>query len=66
MNQLANELGLQYKAIQHHVKVLQRSSIIVPSGVKYGVTYSLSPWMSAHIDIFDEICAKLRFNSDQT
>src|SRR5271157_4316379 len=65
MNQLAKELGLQYKAIQHHVKVLQRSSIITASGEKYGVTYSLSPWMSAHMEIFDEICSKLRFRSDR-
>jgi len=65
MNQLANELDLQYKAVQHHVKVLQRSSIIVSSGEKYGVTYSLSPWMSGHIEVFDEICRKLGSGFDQ-
>jgi predicted transcriptional regulator len=65
MNQLAGELGLQYKAVQHHVKVLQQSSVIVASGEKYGVTYSLSPWVSAHMEVFDEICRKLHFDSDK-
>jgi len=65
VNQIANQLGLQYKAVQHHVKVLLRSSLVVPSGDKYGTVYSLSPWMSGHMEIFDEICAKLRFEFDR-
>jgi predicted transcriptional regulator len=59
-NQLAVDLGLQYKAIQHHVRVLARSSLIVGTGEKYGVTYALSPWLEAKFDTFLEICRKLR------
>ncbi|MDE1852286.1 MAG: winged helix-turn-helix transcriptional regulator [Thaumarchaeota archaeon] len=59
VNQLAGELGLQYKAVQHHIKVLHRSSLVTASGEKYGMTYSLSDWMKGHMEIFDEICAKL-------
>ncbi len=65
MNQLANELNLQYKAVQHHVKVLQRSSLLMASGEKYGTVYSLSVWMAGHIEIFDEICGKLGFEFDE-
>ncbi len=65
VNQLANELNLQYKAVKHHMKVLQRSSLVMASGEKYGVTYSLSLWMTGHIEIFDEICSKLRFNLEK-
>ncbi len=60
-NQLASDLGIQYKAVQHHVRVLARSSLVMSAGEKYGVTYSLSPWLEAHAAIFDEICEKLRF-----
>jgi len=65
MNQLSTQLGIQYKAVQHHMKVLQRSSLVVGSGERYGMVYSLSPWLGAHMEIFDEICAKLRFRFDQ-
>ena len=59
MNQLARELGLQYKAIQHHVKVLVDSSLLLPSGEGYGTLYLLSPWLRHHIEIFDEVCASI-------
>jgi predicted transcriptional regulator len=59
LNQLANELGLQYKAVQHHVKILLNSSLLVPSGEGYGTMYLLSPWFRHHIEIFDEVCEKL-------
>jgi predicted transcriptional regulator len=61
-NQLSNDLGLQYKSIQHHVKVLLRSSLIIGAGEKYGVTYSLSPWLESRFDLFEQICRSLSFN----
>lgn len=61
MNQLAGDLGLQYKAIQHHVRILVSNSLLVTSGEKYGIIYSLNPWFEAHIDIFEQVCAKLGF-----
>ena len=60
-NQLANNLGIQYKAVQHHVRVLVRSSLLVATGEKYGITFSLSPWLESRTEIFDEICRKLAF-----
>ena len=38
-NQLANELGLDYKAIQHHIHVLEKNNLISKEGEKYGVTF---------------------------
>ncbi|MDA4118203.1 MAG: winged helix-turn-helix domain-containing protein [Thaumarchaeota archaeon] len=61
MNQLAKELGLQYKAVQHHVIILVKESLLVSSGEKYGVVYMLNPWFEQHIEIFEQICAKLGF-----
>ena len=58
-NQLAGDLGLQYKAVQHHVRVLLRNSLIVGTGERYGMTYSLSLWLESKFDLFLEICGKL-------
>ena len=61
INQLAGDLGLQYKAIQHHIRILVSNSLLVTSGEKYGMIYSLNPWFEAHIDLFEQICGKLGF-----
>jgi predicted transcriptional regulator len=63
-NQLSDELGMQYKGVQHHVKVLARSSLVIGTGEKYGVTYSLSPWLESHIELFEEVCRKLAFEPE--
>jgi len=61
MNQLANDLHLQYKTIQHHMRILVNSSLVVTSGEKYGTVFMLSPWFESHYETFEHICAKLGF-----
>jgi predicted transcriptional regulator len=61
MNQLAKRLGLEYRAVQHHIEVLKKNSLVGSTGEHYGLMYFLSPWMEAHIEIFDDLCHKLRF-----
>lgn len=61
LNQLANDLQLQYKTVQHHVRVLVSSSLMVTSGEGYGTVYMLSPWFEGHIETFDQICVRLGF-----
>lgn len=58
-NQLAKELGLDYKAIQHHISVLQKNNLIAKEGEKYGVTYFLSTFLEVNMDTYDEIAKKL-------
>ena len=58
-NQLAKELGLDYKAIQHHISVLQKNNLITKEGEKYGVTYFLSTFLEVNIESYDEIAKKL-------
>lgn len=41
-NQLSKSLNLDYKTIQHHIRVLQDNRIIVTHG-KYGAIYFLAP-----------------------
>jgi predicted transcriptional regulator len=61
INQLATELDLQYKAVQHHIRILVSSSLLAPSGEGYGAVYLLSQWFEHHFEEFEEICGKLGF-----
>ena len=58
-NQLAKEIGLDYKAIQHHIRILEKNNLIIKIGEKYGVRYSLSSFLEVNMETFDEIAAKL-------
>ncbi len=58
-NQLAKELGLDYKAIQHHIKVLEKNNMITKVGEKYGVTYFISTFLEVNMESFEEIERKL-------
>lgn len=58
-NQLAKELGLDYKAIMHHVIVLEKNNIITRVGEKYNVMFFMSAFLEANIESFEEIASKL-------
>ena len=59
INQLAKELGLDYKAIQHHIKVLEKNNLITKMGEKYGVAYFPSTFLDVNMEEFEEIEGKL-------
>ena len=58
-NQLAETMGLDYKAIQHHLDVLAKNNLIIKQGEKYGVLFFISPYLEVNIDAFEEICNKI-------
>ena len=58
-NQLAKEMSLDYKAIQHHVRVLEKNNIVTKVGEKYNVTYFISNFLEANMESFNEIVGKL-------
>jgi predicted transcriptional regulator len=58
-NQLAKELDLDYKAIQHHIRVLEKNNIITKVGEKYGTTYFVSTFLEVNMEAFEEIAQKL-------
>ncbi len=58
-NQLAKELSLDYKAIQHHIGVLEKNNIITRLGEKYNVTFFISNFLEVNMDSFNEIIEKL-------
>ncbi|MDF2424724.1 MAG: winged helix-turn-helix domain-containing protein [Nitrosopumilus sp.] len=59
INQLAKELGLDYKAIQHHVRILEKNNMISKVGEKYNVNYFISTFLEVNMGIFEEIEGKL-------
>ncbi len=59
-NQLATELGIDYKNIQHHIKVLEENNLVKKIGNLYGVTYYVSGLFENNEIVFDEIVARLR------
>ena len=58
-HQLSQELGLDYKAIQHHMKVLKKNNMVQKIGDKYGAIYHLSNFLEVNIRALDEAIDKL-------
>ncbi len=58
-HQLSKELDLDYKAIQHHMKVLQKNNMVSKIGEKYGAIFHLSTFLEINISALDEAIDKL-------
>lgn len=58
-NQMAEALGLDYKAVQHHVGVLEKSNMVTRAGEKYGVLYFISNYLEANIEAFNDVRAAI-------
>jgi len=59
-NQLSNELGMDYKGTQHHLKNLEENNLVKKTGNKYGITYHVSELFMHNEIAFDEIRDKLK------
>ncbi len=59
-NQLSIELDLDYKSIQHHLKLLEKNNLVIKTGNRYGLTYCGSSLFYYNEIIFDEIVDKLK------
>lgn len=57
-NQLANALGIDYKAIQHHIRILEKNNLIIKSKRKYSTTYSISTIISSNLKVIGKIVSK--------
>ena len=58
-NQLAEALGVDYKAVQHHIGVLEKNNMVTKAGEKYGVLYFISNYLEVNIGAFNEIKATI-------
>jgi DNA-binding transcriptional ArsR family regulator len=58
-HQLAKKIDLDYKAVQHHLKVLEKNNMVSKIGEKYGAIFQLSNFLEIHIGALDEAIEKL-------
>ena len=58
-HQLAQEMDLDYKAVQHHMQVLEKNNMITKIGEKYGAIFHLSNFLEINIRALDEAIVKL-------
>ena len=66
-NQLAETLGVDYKTIQHHVRVLEENGLVSPSEKgAYGAVLFLTPKMEEALPILDEIWGKIGITKIRT
>ncbi|MEK0349530.1 MAG: winged helix-turn-helix domain-containing protein, partial [Nitrosopumilus sp.] len=49
-HQLSKKLDHDYKAIQHHMKVLEKNNMVSKIGEKYGAIFHLSNFLEINID----------------
>ena len=54
-NQISKELSLDYKAIRHHLKILENNNLLAKFEADYGATYYLSTLFEENVAIFEEI-----------
>jgi len=59
-NQLSKEISLDYKAVRHHLKILENNNLLGKFEANYGATYYLSSLFEENVVIFDEIAARMK------
>lgn len=59
-NKICERLQLDYKTIQHHLKILEESKIVVTSSPKgtYGAMYFLASYVEKNIAFINDIWVK--------
>ncbi|MDH3764514.1 MAG: winged helix-turn-helix domain-containing protein [Nitrosopumilus sp.] len=58
-HQLAQQLDLDYNAVQHHMKVLEKNNMVSKIGEKYGAIFYLSNFLELNINTLNEAIDKL-------
>jgi DNA-binding transcriptional ArsR family regulator len=55
-HQLAGTLGLDYRTVRHHLRLLESNGAIVrPLPGAYAPPYELAPYLAAHFDVVAEL-----------
>jgi predicted transcriptional regulator len=58
-HQLSLELGLDYKAVQHHMRILEKNNLVTKVGEKYGALFYLSNFLEINIGSLGEVIDRL-------
>jgi len=59
MNQIRKDLKLDYKTVQHHMKLLVENRLVTSEDKKYGTVYFTSQIFEQNKNIFEEIKEKI-------
>ena len=59
INKISEELQLDYKTIQHHMRILEKNNLVTKIGDKYGILYFISNYMEKNIESYYNIKKKL-------
>ena len=60
-HEIAEKLGLDYKTVRHHLKVLEKNRLVSSTG-SYGKLYFVSEMLEENIKYFNEIWDKIGKN----
>ena len=58
-NQLGESIGVDYRTIKHHLKILEKNGLITSMGPRYGRMYFISPNLEECWMDFEEIWNKI-------
>ena len=58
MNQLSEEVDLDYKTVQHHIELMEEHNVVTDMGEGYGKNYFLTDQMDANIEKLEYIAEK--------
>ena len=59
-HQLAKEMSMDYKAVKHHLDILEKNNLVGKFEAVYGAAYFLSPLFEENQSLFEEIKAKIK------
>lgn len=60
INQLADIIKIDYKAIQHHIRILEKNNLIIKEGEKYGILYFISNYLEINMEAFLQVKEKMK------
>ena len=58
-NKISEFLGIDYKTVQHHLRVLKENNVVRTEVDGYAAEYQLTEYFAANFSIFEEIWIKL-------
>jgi DNA-binding transcriptional ArsR family regulator len=62
INQLSELIKNDYKAVRHHINVLEKNNLVTKEGERYGILYFISNYLEANMESFNEIKDKIKKN----
>lgn len=63
-NQLAEDLDLNYRTVQHHLELLEENQVLTTAGEEYGQMYFLTDRMEENLELLDQIVAQASLDNE--